>query len=1204
MINYNVMQLNCGKRTASTSDVYNWKKCDIALIQEPNRGCINDLRKHGKVYIHSKLARSLIFIPANIDVTILSKYTNEDCATIQLEKQDLVICSAYLDINKPVWPVILHELIQFCSANRKRLIIGADTNAHSVMWGCTKGNSRGDNLERVIIQNNLFIHNTGDKYTFAGGVGNSIIDITMSNDPNLISSWQVDDAVTFSDHKRLSFKIQNVLPIEERLTRNIKKVNWNQVASEIHDNLPDTPAAWNIKIIDQVNNQLTEVMKAALDKQAPLKPPAKRQSYWWDDECTKSKAELRRAERNARTHATPAMKMRLKLRRRAHVTCIKKAKQNSWRKFISEVKNTQEAARVNKIMRNNKGPTPELGLVENGQDLTTSKQETLQCMLAEHFPGSTPWQPTNNNEKQLMIHLEPREWLSRSKFRAAVDSFKKGKSPGPDEIRAECLQKLGDSAVDLIIDIFNASITLGYVPQQWREVKCIFIPKPGKPDYTKKRAFRPISLMSVLFKTLERLVLWHIEQENLKDRPIHRLQFGFRKGRSCEMALSKIVNTIEKGMNQGQWVLGVFCDIAGAFDNVKPESITRMMSERGIDPIITDWYSHFLYNRRVESSLGTATAAIQPGQGTPQGGVLSAIISWNLVFDDLLKRFDDNETYAFAFADDGTLIIIGPDPVTCHLRMREALKRAEAWALEHGLRFCASKTNAVLFTKKQEKTIPPLPTLYLHGQEIPHVKSTKVLGVTLDSKLLWTKHIEQKIKQCKIALMQLLPVMRKTWSPQPRYNRWLYKDVVLPMILYGCHLWAEKLEQKGILDKLHQLQRLGLLSVTAIRRSTPTAALELIYDIPPIHLAIKERAKNTASRLHSILPEGEWVATTSKRIGHLKYLRRQLPSELDVSDFAEPEPNMDRPYRVCIDDTFSEEEGIKVYTDGSLIKGKSGSGVVIYHGQIPWITISEKLPKGSTVFQAELRAIRSACQWMSSNGYNNQNINIYVDSQAALKALCAAYIHQREVLDTVCAIETLAKDKECKVKLQWIKAHVGWEGNEAADVAAKRGALSTRPPIPDVWPKEIQPLKLNKEFTKKQWKASWEAKTDCRQSKLFLKEPNQKIWKDIKKFSIDRTRRTVRFLTGHTFMARHNTLIELGREALDDDIALCSLCMEENETPEHLVTECPCLNNERQSLLLSWQLDTPPPWSTGLADFIALPAIKELEDDESTAAID
>jgi hypothetical protein len=165
--------------------------------------------------------------------------------------------------------------------------------------------------------------------------------------------------------------------------------------------------------------------------------------------------------------------------------------------------------------------------------------------------------------------------------------------------------------------------------------------------------------MSVLFRTLEKLVLWHIEETYLTNRPMHESQYGFCKGKSTDQALSKAVFIIEKGLNQGEYVLGVFCDISGAFDNVLHSSITSAMSRRGIDNTITQWYDHFLKTRTVTSTLGVAESAIRPGKGAPKGGVLSAIISWNLVFDDFLKMYDNFAIKSIGFADDGTLLIKG-----------------------------------------------------------------------------------------------------------------------------------------------------------------------------------------------------------------------------------------------------------------------------------------------------------------------------------------------------------------------------------------------------------------------------------------------------------------------------------------------------------------------------------------------------------------
>jgi hypothetical protein len=124
--------------------------------------------------------------------------------------------------------------------------------------------------------------------------------------------------------------------------------------------------------------------------------------------------------------------------------------------------------------------------------------------------------------------------------------------------------------------------------------------------------------------------------------------------------------------------------------------------------------------------------------------VLSAIISWNLIFDNFLKMYDNSGIKSIGFADDGTLLITGIYIKTIYDIMQKALQHAENWAAENGLKFCPKKTNAILFTRKHIK-MESLPHLGIYGQ----VKETKMLGVVIDSKLNWTPHITQKIASCK-----------------------------------------------------------------------------------------------------------------------------------------------------------------------------------------------------------------------------------------------------------------------------------------------------------------------------------------------------------------------------------------------------------------------------------------------------------------------
>ena len=85
------------------------------------------------------------------------------------------------------------------------------------------------------------------------------------------------------------------------------------------------------------------------------------------------------------------------------------------------------------------------------------------------------------------------------------------KAAGPDGIKPVALQNLPDSYIERLGKLYDAVIESEYNPMEWRKAKVIFyLCKPGKDAYDTAKSFRPISLTPFIFKTLERLVYWHL----------------------------------------------------------------------------------------------------------------------------------------------------------------------------------------------------------------------------------------------------------------------------------------------------------------------------------------------------------------------------------------------------------------------------------------------------------------------------------------------------------------------------------------------------------------------------------------------------------------------------------------------------------------------------------------------------------------------
>ncbi|GBP95964.1 RNA-directed DNA polymerase from mobile element jockey [Eumeta japonica] len=107
-----------------------------------------------------------------------------------------------------------------------------------------------------------------------------------------------------------------------------------------------------------------------------------------------------------------------------------------------------------------------------------------------------------------------------------IRKLKEGKCPGYDLVDATLLKQLPKKGLLLILAIFNACLRLSFYPSQWKIAQVVMIQKPGKPAHD-VTSYRPISLLPVVGKLLEKIVLNRMREHLTEIIPTH--QFGFRE---------------------------------------------------------------------------------------------------------------------------------------------------------------------------------------------------------------------------------------------------------------------------------------------------------------------------------------------------------------------------------------------------------------------------------------------------------------------------------------------------------------------------------------------------------------------------------------------------------------------------------------------------------------------------------------------------
>ena len=136
-------------------------------------------------------------------------------------------------------------------------------------------------------------------------------------------------------------------------------------------------------------------------------------------------------------------------------------------------------------------------------------------------------------------------------------------------------QNLPQNMLTRISKLYKACIKLSYTPQKWCEADVIFLAKPDKPRYDLPNS-------NVILKGLEKLVKWELERTSLFEKPIHKDQHAYSRVYNVDTALVQVVDEAEKGPLRKEFNLGVFIDIAGAFQQPQNKECIRCYEKQRI----------------------------------------------------------------------------------------------------------------------------------------------------------------------------------------------------------------------------------------------------------------------------------------------------------------------------------------------------------------------------------------------------------------------------------------------------------------------------------------------------------------------------------------------------------------------------------------------------------------------------------------------
>ena len=1201
-------QLNLQRSVSPSTDLNDLlvsAKHFIALVQEPNfyEGEVRGFSPTFNIYTGStdRAPRAAIILPKHLNSAVLplADFSDRDLMALMVNNEaspnctQFVIASVYLHGKEAIPSLALERLTAYCNESSIPLILGGDVNAHHSHWGCKGINPRGIALYNFIISQSLVCCNVGDTPTFHNAIREEILDMSLTNShaDSLVSNWTVSSIPSNSDHALVTFKISFTRSITHRF-RNVKKTDWdgykealegaiNRWTSLRRLNSNQSPSfVCSSDRMDQDVAALSDMITTAYEANCPYTfTRFAHSSPWWNEDLSAQRVITRKLLRKARRTRLEADWTNYRDSKRLYKNLIQKSKNEAWRKFCTNTDSPKSASYLTKVLRKRRS-TPIPSLKKPDGSFTHNQEETLQFLLNSIIPSveangppagcRTPSHHVGSPEEVRLAHTI----FNSSRMDKAIKDFEPFKSPGPDHLYAALIQSGWDSIKLPLQHIFISSFLLRRVPKDWCLSTGVVIPKPGKETYTNPKAFRIINLSSFLLKLMEKLILWYLNHDMGMSDSLSSDQFGFRRGHSTEAAIHKLVSKIEESIIHGNFALGIFLDIEGAFDNIAFRAIERALYKAGVPAMIISWIHHLIRNRIVSFSLGDFSTLRKILKGFPQGGILSPFL-WNIVIEELIILINSiNVNYLQAFADDLVALFRGIDicPTLSGLAQR-CLDLISSWCTSVELNLSTSKTKVLVFTWKRKWSISPHLTLY--GSPLPLSSSVKYLGVTLDTKLNWSEHIQTQCKKAKSIQMMCQRAMGPSWGPSPNVTHWIYTAITRPIISYACISWFTAVERfKANALLLNQVQLLACRCISGCFSSTPQLALEALLNIPPLPIFIHEAASRAFIRLSAnnlwVHPQ---VSGRGRFISHssaVSSFARSIDLSVKSLDLCFPSSNLDIPFRSSIEpvqqasnyEWSPSPSCLHVFTDGSkLQQGDTGAGFTIFiHGsQDPCFSKSISLNKYCTVFQAELAAISNACLHILESYKDPHIVNIFSDSQAAIRAISSDIISTRSVL--VCR-RLMGKLTEAmtEVNIFWIPGHKGIEGNELADGLAKAGALMPEPTGSYPIPMSIVRAQLRSLSHKSHVKLFSSSSSSSSSKGIFKPILSRNLLNRVLLYKyLSRTdcRYLTYVLTGHAPL--NYFLHKIGKV----DSPFCEHCKLEHETVVHFLCHCPAFSLSR-----------------------------------------
>lgn len=709
------------------------------------------------------------------------------------------------------------------------------------------------------------------------------IDLTLTNCVNKITSGVA--IVSVADHL-MNFAIygdKKTIHHHKYVTsRNYKKMNENKLLQDLQR------VPWStIEIIDDIDEAWSiwkSLFRQVIDQHAPIRKFRAKQSQckWHTEEIEELKLVRdeyhSRAINNQDPHDWAVYR---KLRNR----CTNMSRNIKKQYFQDEIKKSKNSSKTmwtclkQLLPQSSKASvtTLDIGgkLISTAQgvaDEVNSFFTNIGKQLANKIPSQDTSHKHYLNRQEPITSTFLFSPITSADVHKHLSELDITKATGPDDIPSRLLKLSAPVISDSLAFLFNFSLISGKFPAEWKIAKVSAIFKKGsKLDIGN---YRPISVLPILSKVLEKLVHLQVYKYLQDNNILKREQSGFRSKHSTQTSLHYILEDIYKRTNNCEMVGLVALDLRKAFDTVDHQILMDKLSHYGI---YEQWFKSYISDRKQFTSVdGKFSSSLDIKTGVPQGSILGPLL-FILYLNDLPTALTHCQSNMYA--DDTAFYTSSVSTNVINVNLQSDLASVSTWLNANKLSLHIGKTSCMFVCSRQKRqhVQDPFINLTLNDQVISQVECIDYLGVKLDQNLSFDPHVDRVIAKISRALGVL-----KRVSPfiDQDTKLTLFNTIVLPHFDYCSTVWD--ICSENHINKLQRLQNRAMRIILGCKfRTHITDMLSTLKWLNVRQRLLLHKCVLMYKIVNKITPE--YLSNVAVGIGHSYSTRGKFNNNLNRS---------------------------------------------------------------------------------------------------------------------------------------------------------------------------------------------------------------------------------------------------------------------------------------------------------------------------------